>query len=161
MNFGFNGAEIAEKIKLPAALDQKLYAHGYYGTLKHNVKAVYQYYMGWFDAHPSNLDPLPPKAVAKKYIELAGGENNALKNAQDAYAQADYRWAAEILKHIVLNNPQNQQAKDLLANTYRQLGYAAEASTWRNFFLVGAQELQNNVPLQNTSDPSDFDSYTN
>ncbi|MFV8104317.1 alkyl sulfatase dimerization domain-containing protein, partial [Enterobacter cloacae complex sp.6730515] len=96
---------------------QKLYAHGYYGTLKHNVKAVYQYYMGWFDAHPSNLDPLPPKAVAKKYIELAGGENNALKNARDAYAQADYRWAAEILKHIVLNNPQNQQAKDLLANT--------------------------------------------
>ena len=90
--------------------------------------------MGWFDAHPSNLDPLPPKAVAKKYIELAGGENNALKNARDAYAQADYRWAAEILKHIVLNNPQNQQAKDLLANTYRQLGYAAEASTWRNFF---------------------------
>ena len=79
-----------------------------------------------------------------------------MKNARDAYAQADYRWAAEILKHIVLNNPQNQQAKDLLANTYRQLGYAAEASTWRNFFLVGAQELQNNVPLQNTSDPSDL-----
>lgn len=82
MNSGFNGAEIAEKIQLPAALDQKLYAHGYYGTLKHNVKAIYQYYMGWFDAHPSNLDPLPPKAVAKKYIELAGGENNALKNAR-------------------------------------------------------------------------------
>ncbi|MFW1924328.1 alkyl sulfatase dimerization domain-containing protein, partial [Acinetobacter geminorum] len=87
---------------------------------------------------PSNLDPLPPKAVAKKYIELAGGENNALNNARDAYAQADYRWAAEILKHIVLNNPPNQQAKDLLANTYRQLVFAAEASTWRNFFLVGA-----------------------
>ena len=156
MNSGLNGAEIAEKIQLPVSLDQKLYAHGYYGTLKHNVKAVYQYYMGWFDAHPSNLDPLPPKAVAKKYIELAGGENKALKNAQDAYDQADYRWAAEILKHIVLNNPQNQQAKNLLANTYRQLGYAAEASTWRNFFLVGAQELQNNLPLQNTSDPSDL-----
>ncbi|QXA08940.1 MBL fold metallo-hydrolase [Acinetobacter pittii] len=151
MNAGLNGAEIAEKIKLPPELDQKLYAHGYYGTLKHNAKAVYQYYMGWFDANPSNLDPLPPKDAAKKYIELAGGEANALKNAQDAYNKAEYRWAAEVLKYVVFNNPANSQAKDLLAKTYRQLGYSAEAATWRNFYLSGAQELQGFTPLKSTS----------
>jgi len=151
MNAGLNGAEIAEKIKLPPELDQKLYAHGYYGTLKHNAKAVYQYYMGWFDANPSNLDPLPPKDAAKKYIELAGGEANALKNAQDAYSKAEYRWAAEALKYVVFNNPANSQAKDLLAKTYRQLGYSAEAATWRNFYLSGAQELQGFTPLKSTS----------
>lgn len=151
MNSGLNGAEIAEKIKLPPELDQKLYAHGYYGTLKHNAKAVYQYYMGWFDANPSNLDPLPPKDAAKKYIELAGGEANALKNAQDAYSKAEYRWAAEVLKYVVFNNPANVQAKDLLAKTYRQLGYSAEAATWRNFYLSGAQELQGFTPLKSTS----------
>lgn len=151
MNAGLNGAEIAEKIKLPPELDQKLYAHGYYGTLKHNAKAVYQYYMGWFDANPSNLDPLPPKDAAKKYIELAGGEANALKNAQDAYSKAEYRWAAEVLKYVVFNNPANSQAKDLLAKTYRQLGYSAEAATWRNFYLSGAQELQGFTPLKSTS----------
>ncbi|EOQ69683.1 alkyl/aryl-sulfatase [Acinetobacter pittii] len=151
MNSGLNGAEIAEKIKLPPELDQKLYAHGYYGTLKHNAKAVYQYYMGWFDANPSNLDPLPPKDAAKKYIELAGGEANALKNAQDAYSKAEYRWAAEVLKYVVFNNPANSQAKDLLAKTYRQLGYSAEAATWRNFYLSGAQELQGFTALKSTS----------
>lgn len=151
MNSGLNGAEIAEKIKLPPELDQKLYAHGYYGTLKHNAKAVYQYYMGWFDANPSNLDPLPPKDAAKKYIELAEGEANALKNAQDAYSKAEYRWAAEVLKYVVFNNPANSQAKDLLAKTYRQLGYSAEAATWRNFYLSGAQELQGFTPLKSTS----------
>ncbi len=151
MNSGLNGAEIAEKIKLPPELDQKLYAHGYYGTLKHNAKAVYQYYMGWFDANPSNLDPLPPKDAAKKYIELAGGEANALKNAQEAYNKAEYRWAAEVLKYVVFNNPANSQAKDLLAKTYRQLGYSAEAATWRNFYLSGAQELQGFTPLKSTS----------
>lgn len=151
MNAGLNGAEIAEKIKLPLELDQKLYAHGYYGTLKHNAKAVYQYYMGWFDANPSNLDPLPPKDAAKKYIELAGGEANALKNAQDAYSKAEYRWAAEVLKYVVFNNPANVQAKDLLAKIYRQLGYSAEAATWRNFYLSGAQELQGFTPLKSTS----------
>lgn len=151
MNAGLNGAEIAEKIKLPPELDQKLYAHGYYGTLKHNAKAVYQYYMGWFDANPSNLDPLPPKDAAKKYIELAGGEANALKNAQDAYSKAEYRWAAEVLKYVVFNNPANSQAKDLLAKTYRQLGYSAEAATWRNFYLSGAQELQGFTPIKSTS----------
>jgi alkyl sulfatase BDS1-like metallo-beta-lactamase superfamily hydrolase len=151
MNAGLNGAEIAEKIKLPPELDQKLYAHGYYGTLKHNAKAVYQYYMGWFDANPSNLDPLPPKDAAKKYIELAGGEANALKNAQDVYNKAEYRWAAEVLKYVVFNNPANVQAKDLLAKTYRQLGYSAEAATWRNFYLSGAQELQGFTPLKSTS----------
>ncbi|MEQ1161445.1 alkyl sulfatase dimerization domain-containing protein [Acinetobacter calcoaceticus] len=151
MNSGLNGAEIAEKIKLPPELDQKLYAHGYYGTLKHNAKAVYQYYMGWFDANPSNLDPLPPKDAAKKYIELAGGEANALKNAQQAYDRAEYRWAAEVLKHLVFNNPKNFQAKELLTKTYRQLGYSAEAATWRNFYLSGAQELQGVTPVKNTS----------
>lgn len=86
-----------------------------------------------------------------KYIELAGGEANALKNAQDAYSKAEYRWAAEVLKYVVFNNPANVQAKDLLAKTYRQLGYSAGAATWRNFYLSGAQELQGFTPLKSTS----------
>lgn len=146
MNAGLNGAEIAEKIKLPPELDQKLYVHGYYGTLKHNAKAVYQYYMGWFDGNPSNLDPLPPKEAAKKYIELAGGEVNMLANAQVAYDKAEYRWAAEVLKHLVSSDPNNAQAKQLLAKTYQQLGYSSEAASWRNFYLSGAQEAQGFTP---------------
>lgn len=141
MNAGLNGTEIAEKMQLPRNLDQELNAHGYYGTVKHNSKAVYQYYMGWFDANPANLDNLPPVEAAQRYIKLAGGEAQLLTSAQKAYDQADYRWAAELLKHALYNNPNSQTARILQAKTFSQLGYMSEASSWRNFYLTGAKEL--------------------
>jgi alkyl sulfatase BDS1-like metallo-beta-lactamase superfamily hydrolase len=145
-NAGFAPEEIAEKIKLPKSLDSFLFLHGYYGTLRHNAKAVYQYYVGWFDGNPAHLDPLPRKEAAKRYIELIGGVDKAVAAAQTAYDHADYRWAAELLNHAVFAQPDNAAAKELLARTYEQLGYVAESGPWRNFYLTGAYELRNGTP---------------
>ncbi|ENV05837.1 hypothetical protein F967_01584 [Acinetobacter sp. CIP 102637] len=146
INAGMTGSEISDNIKLPPQLDQYLNVHGYYGTVKHNARAVYQYYMGWFDANPANLDNLPVKQAAQGYVDLAGGEAKMIATAQQAYDQGNYRWGAELLKHVIYANPNNQQAKDLQIKTFSQLGYMSEASTWRNFYLTGAQELKNGTP---------------
>ena len=151
INAGYTSSEIAEKLKLPEELDKNLNIHGYYGTVKHNARAIYQFYMGWFDANPANLDQLPPKELAEGYINLAGGEKNALKNAQQAYDQGNYRWASEVLKQIIYVNPNNTEAKNLQAKTFSQLGYSSEASTWRNFYLTGAKELQQGLPKTGVS----------
>lgn len=146
MNEGYNGAEIAEMIKLPPELDQEWFNRGYYGTLKHNARAVYQRYMGWYDANPSNLDNLPPVPAAKKYVEYMGGSAELLRKARADFDKGEYRWVAEALKHAVFADPQNQDAKNLLADTYEQLGYQAEAGPWRSVYLQGAFELRNGVP---------------
>lgn len=146
INAGLTGSEIAENLKLPAQLDQYLNVHGYYGTVKHNARAVYQYYMGWFDANPANLDNLPVQQAAQGYVELAGGQDKVIASAQKAYDQGNYRWAAELLKHVLYVNANNKQAKDLQTKVFTQLGYMSEASTWRNFYLTGAQELQTGTP---------------
>ncbi|MEY3937481.1 MAG: hypothetical protein RL659_322 [Pseudomonadota bacterium] len=146
MNAGLNAAEIAENLRLPPSLDEHLSVRGYYGTVRHNVKAVYQNYMGWFDAHPSNLDPLPALQASEKYVSLMGGVDKVVVAAQEAMAKAEYRWAAELLKHAVYVSPQNTQAKALLAQSFEKLGYAAESSAWRNFYLTGALELREGAP---------------
>ncbi|HEF4760214.1 TPA: MBL fold metallo-hydrolase [Pseudomonas putida] len=146
MNQGYNGAEIAEMIQLPPELDQEWFNRGYYGTLKHNARAVYQRYMGWYDANPSNLDNLPPVPAAKKYVEYMGGSAELLRKARADFDKGEYRWVAEALKHAVFADPQNQDAKNLLADTYEQLGYQAEAGPWRSVYLQGAYELRNGVP---------------
>ena len=146
INAGLTSREIAESIKLPKSLDAFMNVHGYYGTLKHNAKAVYQFYMGWFDGNPANLDPLPPQAAGKHYVELAGGADKLVAAAQASYDNGDYRWAAELLNHLVLAQPDHVAAKALLARTYRQLGYVAESAPWRNVYLTGAYELENGVP---------------
>ncbi|WP_373867816.1 alkyl/aryl-sulfatase [Acinetobacter guerrae] len=146
INAGLTGSEIAENLKLPPQLDQYLNVHGYYGTVKHNARAVYQYYMGWFDANPANLDNLPVQQAAQGYVELAGGQDKVIASAQKAYDQGNYRWAAELLKHVLYVNANNKQAKDLQTKVFTQLGYMSEASTWRNFYLTGAQELQTGTP---------------
>ena len=146
MNAGLSMREVAEQIKLPKALDAFLDAHGYYGTLRHNAKAVYQFYLGWFDANPANLDPLPPREAAGHYVALAGGEARAVAAAQAAFDEGDLRWAAELLSHVGLAAPGNADAKQLLARTYDQLGWAAESAPWRNFYLTGAYELRNGAP---------------
>jgi len=146
MNEGYNSEEIADAIKLPPELDQEWFNRGYYGTLKHNARAVYQRYMGWYDANPSNLDNLPPVPAARKYVEYMGGEAELLRKARADFDKGEYRWVAEALKHAVFADPDNTAAKHLLADTYEQLGYQAEAGPWRSVYLQGAYELRNGVP---------------
>ncbi|WP_417670723.1 alkyl/aryl-sulfatase [Pseudoalteromonas tetraodonis] len=146
INQGFTADEIAEQITLPKTLSRYFSNRGYYGSLSHNVKAVYQYYMGWFDANPANLNPLPPAQSSIKYIEMMGGSDKVLAKAKLDFQQGNYRWVAELLNHIVFAQPNNSDAKALLAKTYQQLGYQAESAPWRNFYLTGAQELMYGVP---------------
>lgn len=147
-NSGATPKEIAEQIELPPALASYFGTRGYYGDLRHNVKAIYQMYLGAYDGNPANLNPLPPAKVAPRYIELMGGPDKVLAAAKIAYDQGDYRWVAELLNHLVFAEPKNQAAKSLLAETYQQLGYQSEASTWRNSYLAAAQELQQGTPEQ-------------
>ena len=146
MNKGYTGEEISEMIELPPELNDFWPNRGYYGTLRHNSRAVYQRYMGWYNGNPSNLDNLPPADAAKKYVEYMGGETALLKRAKADFDKGEYRWAAEVLKHAVFANPQSKAAKDLLADSLEQLGYQAESGPWRSVYLMGAYELRNGVP---------------
>ena len=147
-NEGFTPREIAERLELPAALRDGFANRGYYGTVKHNAKAVYQGYLGWYDANPANLDSLPPVEAGRRYVELAGGADAMLQKARDAYERGDYRWTAEMLSHLVFAQPDNAAAKSLLANTYDQLGYQAESGPWRDVYLAAAYELRHGVPSE-------------
>lgn len=146
INAGLTAPEIAENLKLPKTIDDHLNVHGYYGTVRHNAKAIYQFYLGWFDAHPSNLDPLPPVDAGKRYVALAGGADKLVAAAQQAFDAGDFRWAAELLKHAVYAEPKNKAAGELLARTFEQMGYMAESAPWRNFYLTGALELRQGPP---------------
>ncbi len=148
INAGHTPREIADMVKLPKSLADHLGSRGYYGDLRHNVKAVYQFYLGAYDGNPANLNPLPPQESAKRYLELIGGADKAVAAAQPAYDKGDYRWAAELLNHAVLGDATNKSAKELLAKTYDQMGYVAEASTWRNSYLTGAMELRSGPPTK-------------
>lgn len=151
INAGLTPREIADTIKLPKSLGEHFGARGYYGALRHNVKAVYQFYLGAYDGNPANLDPLPPQESANRYLALIGGSDKAVAAAQTAYDKGDYRWAAELLNHAVFGDPANKAAKELLAKTYEQMGYAAEAATWRNSYLTAAAELRNGPPTKGIS----------
>ena len=146
MNKGYTGSEISEMIKLPPELEQFWPGRGYYGTLRHNSRAVYQRYMGWYDGNPSSLNDLPPEDAAKKYVEYMGGEASALAKARRDFENGEYRWVAEAVKHVVFANPDNTEAKNLLADAYEQMGYQAESGPWRSIYLQGAFELRNGVP---------------
>ncbi len=141
-NQGYTPREIAEQLELPPELAQEWANRGYYGTLSHNIKAVYQYYFGWFDGNPANLNPLPPVEEAIKYIEYMGGAEAALARAAKDVEKGEYRFAATVLNHVVFADPDNKEAKELLAQSYEQLGFQAESGPWRNFYLTGAQELR-------------------
>ena len=148
INAGYTPREIADMVKLPKSLADHFGSRGYYGDLRHNVKAVYQFYLGAYDGNPANLNPLPPQESAKRYLELMGGADKVVAAAQTAYDKGDYRWAAELLNHAVIGDGSNKSAKELLARTYDQMGYAAEAATWRNSYLTGAMELRNGPPTK-------------
>ena len=146
MNQGYTGEEISELITLPKSLEENWATRGYYGTLRHNSRAVYQRYMGWYTGNPSDLNNLPPTNAAVNYVDYMGGEQAVLEKAQADFAQGNYRWVAEVLKHVVFANPQSKKGKALLADTYEQLGYQAESGPWRSVYLQGAYELRNGTP---------------
>ena len=146
MNQGYVGEEIAEMIRLPPELERNWSTRGYYGTMRHNSRAVYQRYMGWYDGNPASLDPLPPVEAGKKFVEYMGGEDAVLARVQRDYEHGEYRWVAQVLKQVVFANPANAKAKGLLADAFEQLGYQAESASWRNVYLVGAYELRNGTP---------------
>lgn len=148
---GHTPEEIAEELVLPSTLERSFSNRGYYGTLKHNAKAVYQRYFGWFDGNPANLDALPPVAAADRYVTLMGGVEKVIEHGRNAYAAGDYRWVAELLNHVVFTAPDNAEARNLLAATYDQLAYQAESAPWRDVYLTAALELRAGPPATATS----------
>jgi len=142
MNNGLTAPEIAEDLALPEVLAKQWFNRGYYGTLSHNAKAIYQRYLGWYDANPANLNPLPPAPAAKKYVAAMGGAAAVLSLADEAIAAGDLRWAATLLNHVVFADEANLSAREALARVYTELAFDTEAGTWRNIYLTGAQELR-------------------
>ena len=145
-NHGLNAVEIGERLRLPPSLEAEWHTRGYYGTLNHNAKAVYQRYLGWFDGNPANLHRHPPVEAGTRYVELAGGAEALLAKARVAYEAGDYRWVAELVNHLVFADPADTAARELQADALEQLGYQAESGPWRAFYLTGAQELRNPRP---------------
>jgi alkyl sulfatase BDS1-like metallo-beta-lactamase superfamily hydrolase len=143
LNRGYTGVEIAEMFQMPPALERAWHTHGYYGSVSHNVKAVYQRYMGWFDGNPGRLWPHPPEALAPRYVDAMGGIDRVVELAQAAFDSGDFRWAATLLDHAIFTDSAHNDARTLYADTLEQLAYGAENATWRNFFMSGATELRN------------------
>jgi len=141
-NSGMGPRQIAEELEMPSTLRTVFSVRDYYGTVRHNAKAVYQAYFGWYDGNPANLDPLPPEEESARYVEAMGGAASVLQRANEAFERGEYRWAATILNHLVFAEPANDAAHDLLARTYDQLGYQAESGPWRDVYLTGAFELR-------------------
>jgi alkyl sulfatase BDS1-like metallo-beta-lactamase superfamily hydrolase len=146
MNHGLKPAEIAEQIGTPKSLDGTWATRGYYGHIRHNAKAIYQHYLGWYDANPANLDPLPPVETGRKMVEYMGGADEILKRSRADFAKGEYRFVAQVLSHLVFAEPDNGAARAMLADTFEQLGYLTESSTWRTAYLFGALELRHGMP---------------
>ena len=147
-NAGYTPREIAEQIQLPESLNRSFSERGYYGTLSHNSKAVYQAYFGWYDGNPAHLNPLPPKESAVRYVQFMGGAESVMEKARASFTKGEYRWVAEVLNHLVFAEPENEKARALLAETYDQLGYQSESGPWRNVYLTAAHELRHGSPQE-------------
>lgn len=159
INLGLTSDEIAHTIKLPAALEASWYTRQYYGTIIHNAKAVYQKYMGWYDANPVHLGTLPPEKSAAKLVEYLGDTSQVLVRAQADFDAGEYQWVAEITNVLVYDDPSNEKARFLCADALEQLGYASESGIWRNAYLTGAKELRGGVdanPKYLTTNSSDI-----
>ncbi|MRR17168.1 MAG: MBL fold metallo-hydrolase [Deltaproteobacteria bacterium] len=155
MNQGYTMTECAERIIPPRSLAARWYNRDFYGTVNFNVKAVYQRYLGWFDANPAHLHPLPPQEAGRKYVEFMGGSDAVLARARESMKKGEYRFVAEVVNHVVFAEPGNREARELQADALEQLGYQAESPIWRNFYLAGARELRHgvdrSVPVQERS----------
>jgi alkyl sulfatase BDS1-like metallo-beta-lactamase superfamily hydrolase len=145
-NQGYTKEEIAERVVLPDALGHEFYNRGYYGSVHHNTRAVYVKYLGYFDGNPASLHPLPPREVGQRYVAAMGGADAVVQLARTSFANGDYRWVAELLNHIMMTDPEQVEARALLADTLEQMGYQAESAPWRNFYLCGALELREGLP---------------
>ncbi|MBM3674827.1 MAG: MBL fold metallo-hydrolase [Actinobacteria bacterium] len=145
-NHGLTPVEIAEELVLPPGLGDEFFNRDYYGTVSHNVKAVYQRYLGWFDGNPASLHRLPPVDAARRYVEFMGGADDLLRKARASFELGEYRWVAEVANHLVFAEPENLEARALQADTLEQLAYQAESGPWRAFYLTAAQELRHGVP---------------
>ncbi|MBC8242428.1 MAG: MBL fold metallo-hydrolase [Alphaproteobacteria bacterium] len=145
INHGLTAAEIAETLELPPGLDREWTVRGYYGSVSHNAKAVYQRYLSWYDANPASLNPLPRREAGRKTVEYMGGAEALLRRARADFAAGEYRWVAQVLSHLVFAEPENLAGRALLADAFEQLGYQAESATWRNAYLYGAQELRHGL----------------
>jgi alkyl sulfatase BDS1-like metallo-beta-lactamase superfamily hydrolase len=145
-NHGYTPVEIGEMIEFPPELAREWSLRGYYGTVNHNVKATYVKYLGWFDGNPANLHTLPPEEAGKRYVELMGGAEEVLAKGRKASEEGEYRWAAEVVNHLVFADPQNKEARELQADIFEQMGYQAESGSWRGHYLTAAQELRHGVP---------------
>ena len=146
MNAGLTPDEISETLILPDSLNSEWYNRGFYGSVSHNVKGIYDKYMGWYNGIPADLNRHPPIERAKKYVAGFGGMDSLMKSAENSYKDGDYRWASEILQHAVFAQPDHKNARELLADSYEQLGYVAESSIWRNIYLTAARELRQGGP---------------
>ena len=151
-NEGYTMHEIADQIGEPAFAKQDFSVRDYYGTINHDAKATYQRYFGWWDGNPATLNPHPPEENAKRYVDLAGGADNMIANAEKAYKEGDYRWVATVMNDLVFAEPKNRKAKEILASAYEQLGFQSESSIWRNYYLTGAQELREGIKKDNNAD---------
>lgn len=156
MNKGMTQAEIAENLKAPPAIANQWFNKGYYGTYSHNSKAIYQYYLGWYDAVPANLNPHPPEVRAAKLVAAMGGAGKVLTEAKKAIAAGDYRWSSDLLNSLVFADPKNAEGRSLLADSYEQQGYQAESAIWRNMFLSAARDLREGVKASITSQSIDM-----
>jgi alkyl sulfatase BDS1-like metallo-beta-lactamase superfamily hydrolase len=145
MNLGYRPTEIADALELPAGLDASWSVRGYYGTVSHNAKAVYQRYLSWYDGNPATLNPLPPADTAAKTVEYMGGAAAVLRRARADFGTGQFRWVAQVTSQLVFADPDNREARELAADALEQLGYQAESATWRNAYLYGAQELRHGV----------------
>jgi len=145
INKGLTAEEIAEDFELPPSLAREWHCRDYYGSLSHNVKGVYQRYMGWFDGNPAHLWGHPPAEAAGRYVEFMGGADAVLERARASFDAGDFRWVAEVVNHVVFADSENAEARELQAAALEQLGYGAENATWRNFYLTGAKELRDGV----------------
>lgn len=146
MNQGYTMTEVGNRLQLPPSLSSEWYNRGYYGSVSHNAKAVYQRYLGWYDSNPAHLNPLSPVEAGKRYVEFMGGDAAVIDKAREYYKKGEYRWVAEVMNHVVFANPNNQTARHLEADAFEQLGYQSENATWRNEYLMGAYELRHGVP---------------
>ncbi|MCU0482776.1 MAG: MBL fold metallo-hydrolase [Chloroflexi bacterium] len=155
-NLGYGPAEIAEMVELPDGIARSFANRGYYGSVSHNVRAVYTYYLGFFDGNPATLNPLPPVEGARKAVEYMGGADAVLDRARADFERGEYRWVAQAVNYVVFADPGNVAARELQADTLEQLGYQAENGTWRNFYLSAAKELRDGVvvmPTPSTATP--------
>ncbi len=150
---GATPLEIADQIKMPEALRKDFSTRDYYGTARHNSRAVYTYYYGYYDMNPANLNPLPPSDAGKFFVEFMGGSDAILAKAKIRFEQGEYRGVAQVLNHLVFAESNNMKARSLLAKAYDQMGYQSESGPWRDVYLSGAYELRHGHP-ENGIDPS-------